>query len=102
MKSIGGISPSIARLGDRVGDETRHDVGYQPASAFSSVWISDGSLLTVGNPNLVLTSIAGGDTSSHAAPQSNPMGIVHLSDGVVLTAGDGTSVQPHRHQHVVG
>ncbi|MFC3897983.1 restriction endonuclease [Lentzea rhizosphaerae] len=90
--SIGGISPSIARLGDRVGDETRYDVGYQPASAFSSVWISDDSLLTVGNPNLVVTSIPSGNTSSHAASQSNPMGIVHLGDGVVLTAGDGTSV----------
>ncbi|MFD4641908.1 restriction endonuclease [Lentzea sp. NPDC058436] len=90
---MGGISPSITRLGGRVGDESRQNIDYQPASAFSSVWMSRDSLLTIGNSSFAVTSFPDGGTSSHAPTQSNPMGIVHLGCGEVLTAGDGTSVQ---------
>jgi len=87
-----GTSASIARLGDRVGDETRHKINYSSASAFSSVWISEGSLLTIGNPTFLVTAVPGEDIVSSEAVQGNPMGIVHLGHGVVLTGGDETSV----------
>jgi hypothetical protein len=88
----GRTSASITKLGSQLGDEVRHDVDYPPASAFNSVWLTDAEVLIIGNPFFTIASLATGETRRHQAAQINPMGVVNLGGGVVLTAGDAVTL----------
>lgn len=83
---------SLTSLGTQLGDQTRHEIGYPARSAFTAAWLSAADVLVIGNNAFKVCSLTGGEQRSHQAPQSNPMGIVHLGEGVVLTAGNSVSI----------
>lgn len=87
-----GMTASVTKLEERLGDQTWHEIDYPPASAFTSAWLSNSDLLTIGNSGFVVTSLRTGRQKRYRAPQSNPMGLVHLGHGVILTAGDAVTV----------
>lgn len=84
---------SVTKLGASLGDpETRLPLSYPPMSAFTAAWVTAGELLTIGNPDFRITSVPGGSQRTHRSPQTNPMGIVRLDSGTVLTAGDSVTL----------
>lgn len=90
---MAGPGASVIKLGDRVGDEERYAVDWLSASATSAVWISEQLMVSVGGSRVVVSDVLNSDSiRQHRLESSNPMGIVHLGDGIVLTAGDAVAV----------
>lgn len=86
-------SASVTKLEDRLGRQQRHKIDYQPASAFTSVWLSADALLTVGNAGYLVSSPTTGPKSRHPDSQSNPMGLIALDETAFLTVGDNVSLR---------
>jgi hypothetical protein len=86
------VAPSVTQIGSATGDEIRHQIPYPPSSAFTAAWISNTNFVTIGNPNFTISSVTSDRVDHHPAPQSNPMGIVHIGNGVILTAGDSVAI----------
>ena len=50
---------SVTKLGTSLGDpETRLTLSYPPMSAFTAAWVTASELLTIGNPDFRITSVA--------------------------------------------
>jgi hypothetical protein len=61
------VSASVTKLDGELGSQTRREINYPPASARASVWLSETDLLTIGNPDFLITSLPSGDEQRHAA-----------------------------------
>ena len=84
---------SLTGFGTQLGDQHRHELGYPRAQAFTAAWLSTTDVLAIGNNGFRVGSLpTGEETRAHEAPQTNPMGVVHLGDGVVLTAGNSVTL----------
>lgn len=84
----GDPGASITRLGAGLGQETRHPLAYPPASATNAIWVDESNLVTIGNSGFLITNLASGAARKVNSARSNPMGIAHLGDNVLLTVGD--------------
>ncbi|MEV5720579.1 restriction endonuclease [Amycolatopsis mediterranei] len=86
-------SASVTRLDDRLGHQQRHEIVYPPANAFTSAWLSDDALLTVGHVGYLVSSPTTGPKSRHPESPSNPMGLLALDETAFLTVGDSVSLR---------
>jgi hypothetical protein len=84
--------PSICRIGDHLGEQTRHDLDYPPAAAANAAWISASDLLIIGNPGFRIVTLEGGQTPLRQLPVSNSMGLTRTSGSRTLIAGAGITV----------
>ncbi|MCM4082336.1 DNA cytosine methyltransferase [Paractinoplanes hotanensis] len=87
----GRSGASIARLGDKLGDEERHSLAYPSDAATTSAWIDHDDLLTIG-PELLITTVATAQLRRHRAAQANATGLVSIGDGTVITSGDNVTL----------
>jgi hypothetical protein len=83
---------SLTSFGTQFGDQARYEVDYPAAQAFTAAWISATEVLAIGNNGFRVCSPLTGERRGHEALQTNPMGIVHLGKGIVLTAGNAVSL----------
>ncbi len=92
LPGTAGARASVTKLGNDLGDQQRYEIDYPPAGAFTSAWLSEDELLTIGNGEFLVSTVPDGSTSRHPAPQSNSMGLLVVDSGVVLTGGDNVSI----------
>ena len=69
------------------GHRARHELEYPAARASTATEMSSTEVLAIGSNGLRACSVPTGEQRACEAPQTNPIGVVHLGDGVVLTAG---------------
>lgn len=81
----GTPGPSITKLGSGLGDEIRYALSYPPASAINALWVDDNNLVTIGGPGFLITNLANAAIRTVKPSRSNAMGLVGLTDNLVLT-----------------
>jgi hypothetical protein len=83
---------SITKLGEHLGQQTRHEIDYPSANALSAAWLSTDDLLVIGQAGFRVFSLSTGEQRAHPVSQSNPRGLIQLRESVVLTSGDSVSL----------
>ena len=88
-----GATPgSIICIGTRIAEHERHDLPYPNATATNAAWIAPDRLLVIGAAGFQTTTLKGDCTPIQQATQANPMGLLRVTDRVVLTSGDGITL----------
>lgn len=83
---------SIVCVGTRITEHERHDLSYPDGTATNAAWIAPDRLLVIGAAGFQTTTLAGDCTPIQQASQANPMGLLRVTDRVVLTSGDGITL----------
>jgi Restriction endonuclease len=83
---------SITKLGEHLGQQTRHEIDYPAANALSAAWLSTDDLLVIGQAGFRVFSLSTGEQRAQPVSQSNPRGLIQLRESVVLTSGDSVSL----------
>ena len=83
---------SITKLGEHLGQQTRREIDYPAGNAPGALWLSADDLLVIGQVGFRVFSLSTGAQRAHPVSQSNPRGLIHLGEGVVLTSGDSVSL----------